>query len=268
MDNPDLKALIEQKLEQAKTGTRVSAFKAEEAMKAADLSADVRGKLEQVADAQVKAKGRIARPTALLIDKSGSMELAIELGKRLGALISAICEKELYVYAFDTMAYPIERGRRRPGRWEKALEGISAGGSTSCGVPLDFMRASGSTSSRSSSSPTRARTPLRCSSRRWRSTARRSRPTRMSASCARPAPARTSRSSAGRPGSCAMRFSSRATTMRCRTWCRCCRARRSWNCSWKSWTTRFPSGSRRSIIRNNRGLLPDRKSIQTITLLR
>jgi hypothetical protein len=38
--------------------------------------------LEAVADAQVKARGRISRPTALLVDKSGSMELAIELGKR------------------------------------------------------------------------------------------------------------------------------------------------------------------------------------------
>jgi hypothetical protein len=139
MDNPDLKSLIEQKLEAAKTSARVSAFKAEEAMKAADLSADVRRRLEQVADAQVKARGRIARPTALFIDKSGSMELAIELGKRLGSLISAICEKELYVYAFDTMAYPIERAGDDLASWEKALRGITAGGGTSCGVPLDFM---------------------------------------------------------------------------------------------------------------------------------
>ena len=139
MDNPDLKALIEQKLEAAKTGTRVSAFKAEEALKSADLSADVRKKLEQVADTQVKAKGRIARPTALFIDKSGSMELAIELGKRLGSLISAICEKELYVYAFDTMAYPIERAGDDLASWEKALKGITAGGGTSCGVPLELM---------------------------------------------------------------------------------------------------------------------------------
>ncbi len=139
MDNPDLKALIERKLESAKTGARVSAFKAEEAIKSADLSAEVRKKLEQVADTQVKAKGRIARPTALFIDKSGSMELAIELGKRLGSLISAICEKELFVYAFDTMAYPIERAGDDLASWEKALKGISAGGGTSCGVPLDFM---------------------------------------------------------------------------------------------------------------------------------
>lgn len=139
MDNPDLKALIEQKLEAAKTGTRVSAFKAEEAMKAANLSADVRKKLEEVADTQVKAKGRIARPTALFIDKSGSMEVAIELGKRIGSMISTICEKELYVYAFDTMPYPIERGGDDLASWEKALKGITAGGGTSCGAPLDFM---------------------------------------------------------------------------------------------------------------------------------
>lgn len=139
LDNPDLKALIEQKLEAAKTGARVSAFKAEEAIKSADLSADVRKKLEQVADTQVKAKGRISRPTALFIDKSGSMEIAIELGKRLGSLISTICEKDLFVYAFDTMAYPIERAGDDLASWEKALKGITAGGGTSCGVPLDFM---------------------------------------------------------------------------------------------------------------------------------
>jgi hypothetical protein len=139
MDNPDLKALVEQKLEEAKTGPRVSAFKAEEAMKAANLSADVRAKLEQVADTQVKAKGRISRPTALFIDKSGSMQLAIELGKRIGALISAVCDKELYVYAFDTMAYPIERAGDDLSAWEKALKGITAGGGTSCGVALEYL---------------------------------------------------------------------------------------------------------------------------------
>ncbi len=139
LDNADLKALIEQKLDAAKTGARVSAFKAEEAIKSGGLSKDMRTRLEQVADTQVKAKGRISRPTALFIDKSGSMELAIELGKRLGALISAICEKDLFVYAFDTVAYPIERGGDDLASWERALKGITAGGGTSCGVPLDFM---------------------------------------------------------------------------------------------------------------------------------
>jgi hypothetical protein len=139
-DNLDLKGLIEAKLADAKSAARVSAFKAEEAVKAADLSADVRRALEEVADAQVKAKGRIERPTALLIDKSASMSLAIELGKRIGALVSSVSARALYVYAFDTVAYPIESAGTDLAAWEKALHGITAGGSTSCGVALETMR--------------------------------------------------------------------------------------------------------------------------------
>jgi hypothetical protein len=139
-DNPDLKGAIDAKLAEARTATRVSAFKAEEAMKAADLGDDVKRALEEVADAQVKAKGRISRPTALLIDKSGSMSVAIELGKRIGALISSISAEALYVYAFDTVAYPIEASGPDLASWEKAMKGITAGGGTSCGVALEMMR--------------------------------------------------------------------------------------------------------------------------------
>ena len=73
-------------------------------------------------------------------DKSASMNLAIELGKRIGALISTISAQALYVYAFDTVAYPIESAGTDLAAWEKALHGITAGGSTSCGVPLEAMR--------------------------------------------------------------------------------------------------------------------------------
>jgi hypothetical protein len=139
-ENPELKALIEARLQQAKTADRVSAFKAEEAMKAADLSDDVRRTLEQVADSQVKAKGRIDRPTALLIDKSGSMSVAIELGKRIGALVSAVSSQALYVYAFDTLAYPIQAAGPDLAAWEAAIKGITAGGGTSCGVAVEMMR--------------------------------------------------------------------------------------------------------------------------------
>jgi hypothetical protein len=142
LDNPELKALVEQKLEAAKGAGRVSAFKAERAKEAggAAISRDVRERLEQVADARVKAKGRIARPTALLIDKSQSMTAAIEVGKRIGAMISAVCERELYVYAFDTMAYPIQRGGADLASWERALAGINASGGTSVGAAVEVMR--------------------------------------------------------------------------------------------------------------------------------
>ena len=136
LDNADLKSLIDEKLEQAKSGQRVSAFKAEEAVQAAGVSRDIREKLERVADAQVKAKGRISRPTALLVDKSASMQDAIELGKRIAAMISAVCERELFVYAFDEIAYPIECGSAEMAAWEKAFHGIKAAGCTSIGASL------------------------------------------------------------------------------------------------------------------------------------
>lgn len=131
------KALVEAKLEAAKTATRVSAFKAETARDAVALPTEVKAKLDAVADTQVKARGRIARPTALLIDKSGSMTQAIEIGKRLGALLAAVADKELFVYAFDTIAYPVEAAGPELAAWERALTGITAGGGTSVGVGIE-----------------------------------------------------------------------------------------------------------------------------------
>jgi hypothetical protein len=139
-DNADLKSMIEAKLGQAKTSSRVSAFKAEEAAKAVGVSPDLQAKLSEVADQQIKAKGRITRPTALLVDKSASMDQAIELGKRIGAMISTICEKELYVYAFDTMAYEVQATSSDLAAWDKAFRGIIANGATSVGIPLVNMR--------------------------------------------------------------------------------------------------------------------------------
>ena len=139
-DNPEIKALIEAKLEAAKTDQRVSAYKAKVAVEAAGADGELAEALEAVTDTQVKAAGKITRPTALLIDKSGSMEQAIEIGRQLGALTSAICEAELFAYAFDTVAYPIESRGTSLGDWEKALAGIKAGGGTSCGAALDRMR--------------------------------------------------------------------------------------------------------------------------------
>ena len=136
---PEIKALVETKLADAQTADRVSALKAEKAIEAAGVSGQIRKQLEDVADVQIKAKGRITRPTALLIDKSASMEQAIDLGKQIGAMISAVCESELYTYAFDTMAYEIMPVGGELADWERALAGITAGGCTSCGVALKYL---------------------------------------------------------------------------------------------------------------------------------
>ncbi len=158
-NNKDIKELVDAKIAAAKDDKRVSAYKAKVAVEAAGAQGDLAEALEAVTESKIKATGKITRSTALLIDKSGSMDIAIEVGQRLGAMISSICEAELYVYAFDTAAYMIEP--RKQGNllkrvfgqdqeppvpqppslsdWENAMRGIHAGGGTSCGVAINRM---------------------------------------------------------------------------------------------------------------------------------
>jgi hypothetical protein len=143
LDHADLKPLIEAKLEAAKGDRRVSAYKAQVAADAAGATAGLAHALDAVTEARVKARGAIKRPTALLLDKSGSMSVALEVGRQLGAMISAVCTAELFAYAFDTIAYPVTPKGPSLADWEKALLGVHAGGSTSCGVALEWMARQG-----------------------------------------------------------------------------------------------------------------------------
>jgi hypothetical protein len=140
MDHPAVKALIDSKLDEAAKGTRVAAFKAQVAADAVDLDAETVARLEKVTNEQVKRRGIINRSTALLVDKSGSMENAIELGKRLAALISGITQADLFVYAFDNIPYPVTAQGKELTDWERAFQHIKAGGGTSIGCALEVMR--------------------------------------------------------------------------------------------------------------------------------
>lgn len=140
MDCPEVKALIDEKLEAAAKSDRISAYKARVAGNVTELDAETAAKLEKVTDEQVKKRGKIAKATALLVDKSGSMENAIEIGKRLASLISGISDADLFVYAFDTLPYAVEAKGNELSDWERAFKLIKAGGSTSCGCALEAMR--------------------------------------------------------------------------------------------------------------------------------
>lgn len=140
MDHPEVKALIDGKLDDASKSARVAAFKATIAANAADLDKDTVARLEKVTNEQVKRRGMITRPTALLVDKSGSMENAIEIGKRLAAMISGITQADLFVYAFDNIPYPVTAQGKELTDWERAFQHIKAGGGTSIGCALEAMR--------------------------------------------------------------------------------------------------------------------------------
>jgi hypothetical protein len=139
-DNPDVKALVDAKLDEGTASKRVSAFKALKAAEVAGVDAGTVERLEGVANAQVRRKGRIKRATALFVDKSSSMAQAIEVGKRLAAMVSSAADADLYVYAFDTMAYPIASTGTELSDWERAFKHVLPNGATSIGAPLETMR--------------------------------------------------------------------------------------------------------------------------------
>lgn len=132
-NNPDIKAYLDERLDQAQTSQGIAALKGLEAIKATNVSDDVKQKLANVSDTQIKSKGRIKKPTAILIDKSSSMSHAIQLGKQIAAMVSAIMDADLYVYAFDTIPYPIKCNGNKLSDWDKSMVGINSGGCTSCG---------------------------------------------------------------------------------------------------------------------------------------
>lgn len=139
-ENREVKALIDEKLASAAQSDRVSALKSKVAAEATQFDRETVERLNRVADAQIKRRGKITRSTALLVDKSGSMDAAIEVGKQIAALISGITDADLFVYAFDSIAYPIKAAGNELSDWEKAFRGIQAAGSTSIGAPVEVMR--------------------------------------------------------------------------------------------------------------------------------
>lgn len=140
LEHAEVKALVDEKLKLAEQDARVSVYKARVAAEAAELDEETRERLERITDEQVKKRGKITRSTALLVDKSSSMEQALDVGKRLAALIGGVTEAELFVYAFDTVPYPIQASGGELSAWEKAFAPVQAGGCTSLGSPLEAMR--------------------------------------------------------------------------------------------------------------------------------
>lgn len=140
MDNPDTKKLVDAKLEQAKKSKNVSALKSKTAQKTGRIkNEETIKKLDEIADVQIKKSGAISVPTSILIDKSGSMQSCIEVGKNVSALVSGATEADMRVVAFDSMAREVVARGKTLTDWEEAFMPIRAHGATSCGVALKYL---------------------------------------------------------------------------------------------------------------------------------
>lgn len=143
LDHPELRARIEEKLEQAMTDGRVSDFRALQAVGAVNGDEKLAAQLENVNQTRVQAHGSIVRSTAILVDKSGSMDQALKIGVQLASLVAGLMKAPLHVIVFDTLAWPVKAQGENVADWERAFQGVVAAGATAIGAGVASLRKSG-----------------------------------------------------------------------------------------------------------------------------
>jgi hypothetical protein len=139
LQDPETRKVVEEKLRHGISESRVSDFKTLAALSRINADGGMAEKLMEMTNSRLRNRGRITVPTALFIDKSGSMQECIEIGKLLAATCSAITSSELFVYAFDGNAFEITSRGSDFASWEKAFSMIRADGCTSIGAPFKKM---------------------------------------------------------------------------------------------------------------------------------
>jgi hypothetical protein len=139
-ENEDLKSMVMEKLAKAETKKGVASLKSKVAKKAVKIDdEEINNQLDKIADKGIKKTAIIKLPTAIIIDKSGSMEVAIETGKQVASMVSGATESDLYVIATDVMAREITAEGKTLTAWENAFKTVRANGGTSIGAGIDFL---------------------------------------------------------------------------------------------------------------------------------
>lgn len=139
LNDRDIRAVVEQKLKNGQKESRVQDFKSLVALSKLNADANLAGELMELTHKRLKDKGQIKVPTALFVDKSGSMEQCIEIGKLLASMCSTIATSDLYVYAFDTNSFEVKPKGNEFSCWERAFAPITANNATSIGAPFSRL---------------------------------------------------------------------------------------------------------------------------------
>ena len=138
--HPAIRRTVLAKLERGVTESRVSEFKALVAMQKISVDRTLADRMLAMVGQRLRGRGTIQRNTAVLVDKSGSMEECIAIGRLLAALCSTICDAEMWVEAFDSASFPVQPTSRNFAGWEEAFKRIRASGATSIGVSVRKLR--------------------------------------------------------------------------------------------------------------------------------
>ncbi|MFW5793979.1 MAG: hypothetical protein ACOCV1_00620 [Bacillota bacterium] len=138
-NHAEVKKIIDEKIEKATSDKNVDTLKAfQAANNVKDLSEEVKKSLSDISEQKI-LEFEVKKSTAMFIDKSGSMTLAIEAAKHIGSVIAPICRKDFFCYLFDAHPFRIKGEPKTLQEWNEALKNTYAGGSTAIGAPLKSM---------------------------------------------------------------------------------------------------------------------------------
>ena len=149
LDNPEIRALIESRLERAAGSTKGTGMKTRLAAEKAGLTGAVAEKLDLIAQARARAHGRIRGQIVVAVDKSTSRRTSIDVSQVVTAMLATICDPDqLLLLAYDSMVLPvpIERlPRDQDGGLalrdlERAMAAIRPIGKTSPGALITYLR--------------------------------------------------------------------------------------------------------------------------------
>lgn len=140
LNDPRFRTLIRNRIEQGVRESRVQDLKTLVALSRVEADPELASALLAMTQERLRRRGRITAPTALFIDKSGSMEECIQIGKLLAALCTSIADGPLFVEAFDGASFPVTADSDRLADWERAFRSIRADGCTSIGASLARLR--------------------------------------------------------------------------------------------------------------------------------
>jgi len=102
-DNEDLKKLIESKLEKAKKSSNVATLKSKTAKNTGRIKDEsIEKKLDEISDAQIKRKGTITVPTALLVDSHLPWKPLLKPGRRLQLLFPVYLKRHFMFWLLIT----------------------------------------------------------------------------------------------------------------------------------------------------------------------
>jgi hypothetical protein len=137
---PEVKEIIYEKLKETQGDWKKPFQSSRQILKMPALAQDFNGRVEAFVEEKIRLGSPIRKPVALFIDKSGSIEMAYEVGKAVARLCSELVEESFYIYLFNSGAVSVRPEKRALEEWGQALSYLTPGGSTSIGIALEAMR--------------------------------------------------------------------------------------------------------------------------------